>query len=509
VLGSGRTVLASWRTHAALMAALVLAVCAVTLLGGERIGVNGGQGWDGMSYTMWAQRFDSLVLHDGLTKFHSQRVLPSGVLFYVLRGLGVARTVPNVLTAFALLNTLLLAASAVLWAHLGDAMKWRRAATWAGFVALFGSFANLRHALYYPALTDPSAFALGLAMTWAYLTNRPIVLWLVAAIASLTWPALPPLALALLLFPRPGEPVQPEQRWQRLQQVTAAVVALALAAVFLLIARRYLLHPVPGVGDEKFAQWVRRDLLAITVPGLVVALAGGWYVLLRQSRLWNVRGYVATLRGRRTLLAVVGAAAVLVLRGVWLAKVGTRGEGPTWAQFMCEHTLSALRGPLWGLVHHVVYFGPIVLVAVLAWRPIAARGAEWGPAAVLALALVVAFAAGSNSRQWNHLVPFLVAATMAVTDELWTARRVVLFTTITLAWSKLWLKIGYDKPEHWWEFPNQRYFMNHGPYANDTMWLVHLGAAAITGALLWLLLFRRPKSYPGIRPEDGAVPRLR
>ena len=51
------------------------------------------------------------------------------------------------------------------------------------------------------------------------------------------------------------------------------------------------------------------------------------------------------------------------------------------------------------------------------------------------------------------------------------------------------LVIGYDKPEHWWEFPNQRYFMNHGPYANDTMYLVHLIAAVVTAGLLYALLF--------------------
>jgi hypothetical protein len=489
-------VLASWRGQAAVMAAIVLIVCVVQMLVGERIGINGGQGWDGMSYTMWAQDFDA-VLRTGLTKFHSQRVLPSGVLYYVLRGLGIARTVPHVLTAFAILNTLLLALSAVIWAHLGAVMKWRRAAVWAGFIALFGSFANLRHALYYPALTDPSAFALGLAMTWAYLAQRPLVLWLVAAIATFTWPALPPIAIALLLFPRAS--VEPELRWDKLQRITAIVVALALTGVFLLIARRYLLEPVPGVGDEKFAQWVRRDLLLLTVPGLVLVLGGAWYVLLRQRQLWNARRYLGQLRVRRTLIAIGGIVMIFIARGLWLAALGTQGEGPTWAQFLCEHTLSAIRGPLWGLVHHVVYFGPIVLVAALSWRRVAGAAADWGPAALLALALAVAFAAGSNSRQWNHLLPFLVATTVAATHELWTARRVAAFALLTLAWSKLWLHIGYDKAEHWWEFPNQRYFMHHGPYANDTMYVVHAIAAALTAAALWFLL------KPGEQVHRAAV----
>lgn len=472
------------------MAAIVLAMGVITIAFGERIGINGGQGWDGMGYTRWAQDFDGRVLTPGVTKFYAQRVLPSGVVHYAMSAAGVARAVPNVIVAFMILNTALLALGAALWAHLGHAMQWRRAAVWAGFIALFASFANLRHALYYPTLTDPTAFVLGLAMTWAYLANRPVALWAVAGLSMITWPALPPVAIALLVFPRAEAPAA--DRRLLLQRAIAIVVALALAGVFVLIARHCMFEPVRGVGDEKFAQWVRRDLLLITVPGLLVMLGGGWYLLLRQPRLWNVKGYLAQLTRRRTVIVLAGVAVLAALRALWIAKVGTLGPGPTWAQFMCEHTLSAIRGPLWGFVHQVVYFGPIMIVAALSWRRIASTAAAWGPAAVLALALALAFAAGGNSRQWNHLVPFVVAATIAVTHTRWTWQRVRAFAVLALVWSKVWLTIGYDRHRNWLEWPNQRYYMNHGPYATDTMYLVHLGAAAVTGALIYVMLRPRP-----------------
>jgi hypothetical protein len=173
---------------------------------------------------------------------------------------------------------------------------------------------------------------------------------------------------------------------------------------------------VPGVGDEKFAQWVRRDLLWLTVPALVAMLTGGGYVLLREPRLWDAPAYLRQLSWRRTALAVTAVAVLLVGRGWWLHVVGTHGEGPTGAQFLCEHTLAAIRGPLWGPVHHVVYYGPIVLVALLGWR---------------------------------------------------------------------------------------RYFMNHGPYASDEMYLVHLGAALATAAVVaWLLRSPRRAVEPTAGDED-------
>lgn len=476
-----------WRRDAVTMAAIVVVGCVATISFGERIGVNRGQGWDGMSYVAWAEAFWRRVVEDGLTRYHAQRVLPSAIVHYGLRGARATPDLAHVIAGFQVLNTVVLAGAAVLWAELGAVMQWRRASVWVGFVALFGGFANARHALYYPTLTDPAAFALGMALVWGYLTRRTWVLWLVAAAGLVTWPALPPLAIALMVLPRRASVVE-DVVSLRTRRVIAAVLAAAGATVFLLIAWRYLVHPVPGVGDEKFAQWVRRDLLVVTVPALAVMLGAGWYVLLRAPRLWDVRGELRALSVKRTMAVVVAIGALIAMRQLWLARVGTHGEGPSGAQFLCEHTLAALRGPLWGLVHQVVYFGPIVIVAVLHWRRIAERAAAWGPGAVLALALVVAFAAGSNARQWNHLLPFLVAATIAATDARWTARRALGFLVIALGWSKLWLKIGYDRQLAWQEFPNQRYFMNLGPYANDAMYVVHLAASVVTAILLVFLL---------------------
>ncbi len=178
-----------------------------------------------------------------------------------------------------------------------------------------------------------------------------------------------------------------------------------------------------------------------------------------------------------------------IARAAWLETIGTRGDGPSGAQFACEHVLAALRGPLWGPVHHVVYFGPIVLVAILAWRRIATVAAEWGPAAAITVALALAFAAGSNSRQWNHLFPFVVAITIAATADAWTTRRALVFTVLAVAWSKVWLVIGYDAPRAWHDFPNQRYFMNTGPYAADGPYFIHLVAAIFT--LLGLVVVLR------------------
>ena len=175
--------------------------------------------------------------------------------------------------------------------------------------------------------------------------------------------------------------------------------------------------------------------------------------------------------------------------------ITTADGGPTREQFLGEYGLELLRGPLWGLIHHVVYFGPIVIVAVLAWPRAAAVAAEWGPGAAIGAAMIVGFSAASESRQWIHLLPLLVVLALAATADLWTPRRAVAFALIALARAKVWLRIGFDHVAGWHEQPDQSYFMHIGPYASDRMYAFHLVAAAITAIVLTTLWRRASKQH--------------
>lgn len=482
----------AWRIDAAVMTALVTVFGAAYIALGERIGVNGGQGWDGMAYTAWARDWWRTVVDEGLTRYHSQRVLPSAIVHYALRALDIKATVPHIITAFSVLNTVVLAASALLWASTAHALRLSRASVWLGFVALFVSHANLKHALYYPTLTDPTAFLLGMLLAWGYVTERPVAIWLASLAGVMTWPALPMVGIALLVFPRRTEALPDDERWPRVRRIVSAAAVIVPTVIFCVTAAKYLRRPVPGVGDEKFAAWVLRDWLPVSYALLAAFLVGGWYVLAADRRLWRIDAYLRRLPLRRTIIATVGIAVLVAARAWWIQTIGRKGAGPSTEQFICEHTLAAIRGPLWGPVHHVVYVGPIIVVAAVAWRRIAALANTWGPVCVLALALAIAFAAGSQSRQWLHLVPLLVTVTVAATDEMWTRGRVVAFAAVALAWSKVWLTIGYDTHEHWHQFPNQRFFMHYGPYASDTMYVVHLIGVALTSLfVVWLYTRRR------------------
>ncbi len=488
-----------------IMVALVAAAAGLTIAFGERIGVNGGLGWDGKTYGGWAVSYWR-AMAKGVTEFQAQRVLPSGIVHYLLRAFGVTRTVPHVILGFQLFDALLLVGSAVVWWRIALLLELSRRAAWIGFVALFGSFAGLKQALYYPCLTDTAAFALATAMVWAFLGRRHIVLFLLIALSALTWPSLPVFGSILLILPRPRQPLVDDAAapnagaprwlpWAAIAAGVAAAAAIGLATYHYAYGIR-----LPFPGQRRWLDMAERSVWPLTF-GLVLAYVGlGVHALARPAASWRLLAYARDLGWRHLAVTVVAAAALFAGRAWVIHNLGRAGSGATTSEYVGLILITSLRGPLVHVVMSVVYYGPIVLIAVAAWRRAGAVLAGWGPGALLAAAMAIVQSLGSESRQFIHVIPFIVTATVLATRARWRSTPfTALFIALTLAWSKVWFTIGYDKPINPYAFPNQRFSMHQGPWSSTTMYLIHGAAMLATAALLVLavLLRRRPAPATG------------
>lgn len=465
------------------MIAIIAVGGALTILWGERIGIYNGEGWDGQAYAAWGRDFPKEVIETGVTEFQAERVLPSATLYYALGALGVEHTGGNVIAAFQILDLLSLVISAVFLVRIAVLLGWSRTATWVAFVATFLGFANAREALYYPTMTDPAAFALAMATVWAYLARRPIAQWVIAFASAFTWPALVAFGFAALILPRPVEPLPPTTgRWQRW---LALGLALA-AAVFVVAWFTFVLSHTENLG-----RWLPRSheaLYPVTIGCIVISTSAAAYIVARCDETWSIWPYLRGVGWRRIAFAVVGAAAILVIRARWEDVAGTKGPGFGWRELRMYYVANAVFAPLWNVVHQVTYFGPIVLLAIGAWPRVAATAARWGPASVLGLGIVVLSAVSSDSRHLLHMMPFVTVITVTATAAWWTPRRALVLAAIYLVWSKLWLHIGYTSVHDSLTWPDLRFFMQHGPWASDTTFLAHLAAAVVTALGLWLLL---------------------
>ena len=471
------------RRDALMMIAAVALLAMVTIGWGERIGVNHGAGWDGQAYVSWARDFP-VAMRSGFTVYQSKRVVPSAIVYGALRAIGSPRTDRDVIVAFQVLDALALLASALLLYHIARALAWSRAAAWAGFALTFLGFDLARNALYYPALTDTFAFALGMALIWAYLERRAVACGVIAVLAGGTWPAVFPIALAAMVLPRPDTLPAIEFRGRRAATLAVGAIAAAGAIVWLVA---YWCHPYPTMA--KYVALAHADLLAVTIACSALICGAAVHAIAREPRAWAVIPYLRSLAPRRTAIAAAAAIAIFVARELWMRELGTRGPGIRFDEFAGMAAAFNVRGPLWNVVHHVVWFGPAVVLAILVWPRACARLAAWGYVPIVAVVLTIALSIDTESRVLVGLWPFVI---VAVVDAItWTPRSTAIAAALGLAWSKLWWHLGYDRAIDAFDWPNLRYTMHDGPRASDATFLAHGVAAVITGVVLALALRRR------------------
>jgi hypothetical protein len=278
---------------------------------------------------------------------------------------------------------------------------------------------------------------------------------------------------------------EPSGRWVRVAAIGVAAAAGLFTVLELRAGLRQPYHP-------SVLAVAHRDLFAVSFATCAATVAAGAYLVARQPGTWAIGAYVRGLRWWATALAIVASVAIVELASLWVGRIGTRGTGITREEFKAMWAECAMRAPLWGAVHHVVYFGPIVLVAIGGWHRVAAVIARWGPAAVAMAAMLVVLSLATESRVMSHLFPFVVVVAIEATAERWTPRRALGFAGLAVVWSKLWWRIGYDRPHDAWSWPDLRFTMHHGPWASDATFLAHLAAALITAAVLVRVLRRRP-----------------
>lgn len=466
----------------------VAVVAALALLGfcwglaGERIPAGRGAGFDGAGvYAPLAANFVTTVRQFTLERV--PRVLPSLVIHVALRGLGVERGLDQIVVAFAVMNLVLLALGLVMWHRVCDALHLSVRGRWLASAA-FISFGALKMAFYAPVLTDTTAFVLAIGALLAYLRSNTAGLGLCLALAAFTWPSLTWSGTLLLAFPRRREGDEQAPASSRL----ACALALALAGGIggLAVNNAYLSGPVVGVGGELP---LRRELLPLSIACLVLWLFVAARAMLAAPWLMSPRAVWA----RAWLPGVVAAVGGIIAWKVALAATGLP-PGKSIVRFMLLGPDSAVtrgvRLPLLFVVAHAVYFGPIVLLAIVHARAVCAEAWTHGVGMTAFLLLGIVTAITPESRHALHVMPFLVAMTAAALDRRggigWLELGVVV--GLGAVASKALLPMGAATGDA--QLSLWLYMAHHGPWMPEAAY-VWQGAACVA-LLLILLRSRRP-----------------
>src|SRR5262249_37579106 len=175
--------------------------------------------------------------------YRLQRVVPPGIVALGLKASAVAPGEPNIVTAYAIYNLVLLLGVLVLWNDIADRTGVGVPGRWLGFLLMFVSFGTARVPFYLPVTSDVSALFLGALLVALHLRNQGPGMLATFVVGSFTWPSFLAMGAPLYVLPPPTTSEPPESLPPRRAWAAGGAVALVALANVLTFLPRLELPP--------------------------------------------------------------------------------------------------------------------------------------------------------------------------------------------------------------------------------------------------------------------------
>ncbi|MFO1432181.1 MAG: hypothetical protein U1F76_18890 [Candidatus Competibacteraceae bacterium] len=470
---------------------LILVAFTIALLDhlfAERILLNQGLGWDGLNYGTWAQNFYEQIVVHGVNNYWIQRILPSALVHYSLRLLAIPLTIPNIIEAFSFINVILITLMAWVWCLIVAQLNISNRGKWLGFIGLFLNHAILKHTFYYPVLTDIYAYAIGLVMIYFFLTNRLFSLCILTIAGSFVWPTALVSGSILLLFPRENNANihSTPARFKLNYSIGYASAIVFLVLVLVLYFKN--LRPFSDVAPLFKILFIPNILI------VMMYLFFGIKILLDDDKIFDWHCWIGKVTLFRQLLVLV----LILIVTVFIYNFSTT-KGSSLKGFLVYLTSSAIKRPGMFFISHIIYYGPLLIVALFLWPQICKGVQSYGIGLILSFTLALVLSLASVSRQfilqYAIILPFIIKAT----DSLeWKKGYYWLLAGMAIILSKIWLPINLRPFDgKYSEFPWQLYFMSHGSYMSNEMYLVQGLAVLVSAGIIYRVMFYKTPMASG------------
>lgn len=498
------------------MLVVVLIMGVVSVRWAEKLPVGDGFGWDGVLYATWAKDFHKSVFVDRLADYYVQRLAPSAIVHYGARALlwpfysseqshSILTQNKNVMLSFGIYNLILLLLAVYTWGLIADYLNLSDKGKWFGFCALFVNYAIAKSNFYQPVLTDTTAFTLGMLMFYFFLTRKSLGLLAVMIIGCFTWPTIPFMAGLLLVFPRPDREVSPTPFpvFAGPARLTLFVSAVACALVSLVFA--YLLwQDLPRQWDKVSMVRIDFTLLYSSIALVLIYLFFGFRAALMDRRLFDFRYLQTEIRWKWAAVALM----VLLLWRVVVHQISTPVPYSWNSRELVVYTfVSSLTEPLIFVVAHAVYYGPVILLLLIFWKPFCESAGQYGIGFRYFVILNLCLSICPQSRYQIPYVSAFAIVLVAMLDRSVLHRwNLTWWILLSIFYSKIWYTFNTAPmtPDGtmavFQTFPLQHFFMNSGPWMSKPMYFAQGGVVLVTAILLYFLVARKP-AMPTVLPQ--------
>jgi hypothetical protein len=451
---------------------------------GERVNAGNGLGWDGIKYAVWTTESTISILNHGLDLYFIQRLFPSTVIYYTTTFFNhPLSTTTQIINAFFIYNSILLALAVITFCGIAKHLKWDTKVFYIAVAAIFLNFPILKHWTYNPNITDLTAFSLGIFTIYFYLKEKKLGLFLVTIAASFTYPSMIYGALCLLLFKMNSSnqnTIRPETQ-TKINSIITGIFA-AFLIVFIIFLYNFDTSSLKALSH---AHKINDSLIIVSLISLF------FYLYFIFKPLVDYKYAISSIK-KISWQGLALSVILLILMKIIIPLFSDGKPGAlTISSYLREILLASVANPLISVVSNIMYFGPGVLLIIFFWKEIVALAKEMSPGLVLYVILYVILAIGPESRQIINAWPvFVILACQILNKKNISWNFCYAFIILSLLVSRFYLPLNGNWTGNFLQFPDQKYFMNFGPWLSDTMYFIFLGISVLLAVFIYSSLIK-------------------
>jgi hypothetical protein len=474
---------------------VILTIALFNQIWGEKVEVNGGLFYDGVTYAAWARDLSGTVFNQGLDPYLVQRFLPSAMVHVSLSLCRAEMTDANIVTAFIIMNIAAELMALWIWSRIAIELNLGVYGRCLSLAGIFMNFYFLKNRPYCPVMTDDVAFLIGLLQFLFFLRGKTAGLLLTTAVGAFVWPTALAVGTVLAVFSKTSEVEPLATRFSLRASVTlAAAVSVCFLLVFVVqLSRGHLVVHFEGAQPLL-------EVLPLSVVLAVATILAGLIPLLNDRRLFSLPLLLESLNLRNTMLAGGVALAIKVLQSC-LINPGAEGFGLK--QRVAFTVVSAVAKPGISLLGLLVFWGPVLSLIVLYWKTVCGSIHRMGIGLTLVATGGFLLAVCTEPRGSLNVIPMVILVGVKAIEHQVPARLLCwILVPVSLFASRFWFQINvpgrpFGPFVQLVDFPAQRYFMSLGPWMSTPSYLLQLPLAIALAVVLYVVCF-------GIARQSGA-----
>lgn len=466
-------------------------------------------------YCLMAKEYDAYLSQSKFDKYYLQKSLPAAIVHVLHTGLGISMEAASINRSFDILRNVALAITLIFWAAICRTKSVGSAMFLIGAIALSINQMTLLDAPV--AHEDPDPFSVLISMAFIYycLPGRAVGMWVCMLLAHFIQPQVALLMIPVfLLHPKETSGTDDRSRlsvlsnWlsRKLQDTRRYLESFGVgeylvwggAMLLWFVTCLYIFPLVRG----PYIFYGGAGSSALLAPLGAAMAAGLLSVMLTRVRMLYalqtlVEGLASSTVCRRLIAVLALKLAVAFIVGYLgrgeIASITSSTLGTAWLVY--SWFFHGAQQPLEPWLAHLVYFGPVVLLAAVFWTRLThfINILDLGPGMNISLGIFAILSINSESRHLVAFVPWLLVLVLcgvnASTDGSDLRARtmfcrpfvVVGFFLAALFSSRVYVSAGFSDDRTSW-------LAKWGPWWNwtDYYWAIFIGlVATCLGLAIW------------------------